>query len=136
MPSWLSPQWLCGIFTHLASVRFEHSCHGSHGSLMTTYMYIYTIYIHIYIYYITYQNWYKTIQHDGDLLSTRKNNFNVHKMVANNKKTSNIVFFLHKLSLGVHTIHSLSFCLRTLLILVYNKIVLAKRVLFLKKLKI
>ena len=41
---------------------------------------------------ITYQNWYKTIQHDGDLRSTRKNNFNVEKTVANNKKIPNIAF--------------------------------------------
>ena len=39
-------------------------------------------------------------------------NFKVHKIIANNKKTLNFAF-LGKLSLDNHTVHDLSFCLRT-----------------------
>ena len=43
----------------------------------------------------------------------RKNNFKVHNMIANNKKTFNIIF-LPKTNLGAHTVHNLSLRLRTL----------------------
>ena len=42
----------------------------------------------------------------------KANNFKVHEMIANNKKTSNISLLL-KSSLGAHTVHGFSFCLRT-----------------------
>ena len=38
------------------------------------------------------------------LLPARKNIYKVHKMIAAKKKTSNISFFLIKISLGTHTV--------------------------------
>ena len=41
---------------------------------------------------IKHQKQFETVQHDGELLSTWKNIFNVEKTVANSKKKSNIAF--------------------------------------------
>ena len=73
---------------------------------------------------ITHQKQFETVQHDGELLSTRKNILNVDKTVA---RKNLIVLFVPRLSSTAHTVHSLLFCLRTPLIVAYNKILLQKQ---------
>ena len=63
---------------------------------------------------ITYQNS-ETLQFEGDLLTYSPVNYlTLLKMRVNNKKTL-IKYFFPKSSLGAHTVHGLSFHLRTLL---------------------